>query len=36
MAIRQRGVVLTYVDNLDTLEDCIRLGSYDTVNCAMP
>jgi hypothetical protein len=31
MATRQRGVVLTYVDNLDTLEDCIRLGGYDTV-----
>ncbi|NTV65972.1 MAG: hypothetical protein HGA65_20895, partial [Oscillochloris sp.] len=31
MAARQRGVVLTYVDKLDTLEDCLRLGGYDTV-----
>ncbi|HMQ33056.1 MAG TPA: hypothetical protein PKD53_20160 [Chloroflexaceae bacterium] len=28
---RQRGVVLTYVDSLDTLEDCVRLGDYDVV-----
>nr|WP_044200480.1 hypothetical protein [Oscillochloris trichoides] len=31
MAARQRGVVLTYVDKLETLEDCIRIGEYDTV-----
>lgn len=28
---RQRGVVLTYVDSLDTLEDCVRIGGYDVV-----
>lgn len=28
---RQRGVVLTYVDSLDTLEDCVRRGGYDVV-----
>lgn len=28
---RQKGVILTYVDSLDTLEDCVRLGGYDTV-----
>lgn len=28
---RQRGVILTYVDTLDTLEDCLRLGGYDAV-----
>jgi hypothetical protein len=31
MANRQRGVVLTYVDSLDTLEDCLHLGGYDAV-----
>lgn len=28
---RQRGVVLTYVESLDTLEDCVQLGGYDVV-----
>lgn len=31
MAQRQRGVILTYVDSLDTLEDCVRLGGYNAV-----
>ncbi|GAB4444519.1 MAG: hypothetical protein OHK0015_45970 [Chloroflexi bacterium OHK40] len=31
MAHRQKGVVLTYVDSLDTLEDCVRIGGYDAV-----
>lgn len=31
MARRQRGVILTYVDKLETLEDCVRRGNYDTV-----
>ncbi|NJN15559.1 MAG: cellulase family glycosylhydrolase [Oscillochloris sp.] len=31
MAHRQRGVILTYVDTLDTLEDAVRLGHYDAV-----
>jgi hypothetical protein len=31
MAKRQQGVILTYVETLDTLEDCVRLGGYDVV-----
>ncbi|NTU80147.1 MAG: hypothetical protein HGA45_12200, partial [Chloroflexales bacterium] len=31
MSARQHGVVLTYVDTLDTLADCVRLGGYDVV-----
>lgn len=31
MGQRQKGVILTYVDTLDTLEDCVRLGGYDVV-----
>src|SRR5262245_32965686 len=31
MASRQNGVILTYVDNLAQLEDCVRRGQYDTV-----
>jgi hypothetical protein len=28
---RQHGVVLTYVEHLDQLQDCVRRGGYDTV-----
>jgi hypothetical protein len=31
MGRRQKGVILTYVESLDTLEDCVRRGGYDTV-----
>lgn len=31
MSIRQHGITLTYVDNLDQLDDCMRRGGYDTV-----
>lgn len=31
MIRRENGVVLTYVNNLDELEDCIRRGGYDAV-----
>lgn len=31
MANRQRGVILTYVDTLDTLADCMRRGGYDAL-----
>ena len=31
MASKQSGVILTYVDNLDVLEDCVQIGGYDTV-----
>jgi hypothetical protein len=31
MSPRQHGIVLTYVDNLDQLDDCMRQGGYDTV-----
>ena len=31
MAQRQKGVILTYVDTLNSLEDCVRLGSYNVV-----
>jgi hypothetical protein len=31
VAKRQKGVILTYVETLDTLEDCVRLGGYDVV-----
>jgi hypothetical protein len=31
MAKRHHGVVLTHVDDLDQLAECVRLGAYDTV-----
>lgn len=31
MDYRENGVVLTYVNNLNQLEDCVRRGRYDTV-----
>ena len=31
MSIRQHGIILTYAENLDQLDDCMRRGSYDTV-----
>jgi hypothetical protein len=31
MIRRENGVVLTFVNNLDQLEDCVRRGGYDTV-----
>lgn len=31
MGQRQKGVILTYVETLDTLEDCVRAGGYDVV-----
>ncbi len=29
--VRQHGVVLTYVEHLDQLADCVRRGGYDTI-----
>jgi hypothetical protein len=31
MTNRQRGVVVTHVDNLGQIADCLRLGGYDTI-----
>jgi hypothetical protein len=31
MSIRQHGITLTYTENLDQLDDCMRRGGYDTV-----
>lgn len=31
MSSKQSGVILTYADNLDIVEDCVRIGGYDTL-----